>query len=105
MDFLSSTNLIEMAKDNYFITILISLATILLAKVIPEEKILKFLHKPLYSSGIFVSKFLVMRIGKKSAEGFEHGVLKTLISIICNIPLYFLEGMLADNDKKKRCKK
>jgi hypothetical protein len=72
-----------------------------LAKVLPEEKIIKSLHKPVFGFGVFVSKFLVIRIGKKAADEFETGIIKTLISVVCRIPLIFLDGMLHDNEIKK----
>lgn len=91
----------EFLTNEIFVSTAIGIVVMALAKLMPEEKIIKAVEKPVFQFGVFVSKFLVIRIGQKAADEFETGIIKTLISVVCKVPLIFLGGMLHDNNLKK----
>lgn len=93
--------LINLFSNNWTWIGVISSLVLILAKVLPEENILKFIHKPLFGLGVLISKTLVLRIGKKATENFETGIFKTLLTVISFCPMYILDGMLSDNEKIK----
>lgn len=70
----------------------------------PKKKINTWVEKPLRNFGRLVSKFLILRLGKKAAEKVEEGIIVTLLDVIGNIALYIKEGLLEDNEKKKGTK-
>jgi len=68
----------------------------------PKAKLLDWIKKPCYGLGVTISKFLLIRIGRRAAERVEEGIISTILVCIGQVSLYINEGMLADNKKRKK---
>lgn len=93
-----------------------TIAVGLFAKFVPKDKIIAWIHALDQKTvtigrgiGISASKILILRIGKNASEKVEEGIIVTLASWvgeIFRIPghfvLAFVNGILADNQDKKR---
>ena len=73
----------------------------LFMKMVPKEKIVGFLKPKLYKAGVFVSKFLTLRLGAKAAQKVEENVIVTTTFAISESLKSFVDGLLSDNDTKK----
>ncbi len=98
-------DIFDLITNGWTIGGIVSLLVMILAKVLPEEKIVKIIEPMFYKAGVFVSKFLILRLGKSAAEKFETGIIKTLLSILISIIQNFLIGMINDNHTKKPTEK
>ena len=74
----------------------------LFIRVCPKDKLLAWIKKPCYGLGVAISKFLLIRLGRRASQRVEEGIISTLLVCIGQAPLFINEGMLADNEKKKR---
>lgn len=75
------------------------------ARFMPKEKIIGFLAPKFYAAGVFVSKFLILRLGKKSAERVEQGIIITIANSTSECIGKFVDGLIADNELKKEKKR
>lgn len=80
-------------------------ATTLFAKLLPKAKLVKWIEKPCRAAGMAISKFLILRLGKGTAEKVEEGIIVTLLEVAEMAPRFVKEGLIADNNKKKEGKK
>lgn len=80
----------------------VSIVMALFVKYCPKGKLLQWIEKPCRGFGVAVSKFLVLRLGRKAAEKVEEGIIVTLLTVIGKAPLFVVDGLLADNEKKKQ---
>ena len=87
--------------DTKFIAIGIGIGILLFTRYCPKEKIVGFLKPMFFSAGKFVSSFLTLRIGEKSAERFEQSVLITLCMAISESVGGFVDGLIEDNKNFK----
>lgn len=94
-------DMVDLLVNGWTISGIVSLLVMVLAKILPEEKVVKSIAPMVYKAGVFVSKFLILRIGKRAAEKFETGIIKTLLVVVISIIKSFLEGMISDNETKK----
>lgn len=77
----------------------------LFAKLCPKEKLVSWVKAPAITAGKLTSRFLVLRLGAKAAESIEEGIIVTIATVIGQIPLFFVEGLIDDNNSKKGKKK
>jgi hypothetical protein len=73
-----------------------------LARKLPKSKIAARLVPMAHGAGVFVSKFLMLRIGKGATDSFEEGVVVTLGDVAAKTIQAFVDGMLEDNDRRKK---
>ena len=86
----------------FLISGIVSIVVMIMARCADEEKLLTKIEKPCYGFGVFFSKFLIIRLrGKISAENFETGAIKTILVVASKAIMFFVAGMLSDNEKKK----
>ena len=71
------------------------------AKYCPKAKISEFLVPKFSLAGKLTSKFLLIRLGEKSAEKIEEGIIVTVTTCLSEALGAFVLGLLADNDTKK----
>lgn len=73
----------------------------LFAKFCPRAKLQEWLKPPMINIGRGISKFLILRLGKKSADKVEEGIIVTVLDVLGYAPLYIRDGLLEDNETKK----
>ncbi len=70
----------------------------------PKEKLLKWIRPKAFAAGLFVSRSLTMRIGKKACEKVEEGVIVTLANVLSEAIGKFVDGLISDNEKQKKAR-
>lgn len=73
-------------------------------RFMPKAKIVGFLKPKCYAAGVFISKFLILRLGKSAAERVEEGLIVTITMAISESIGGFVDGLLMDNKTKKEKK-
>jgi len=74
----------------------------LFGKYFPKKKLVAMISKPCYLGGVWVSKFLMLKLGTKNAEKVEEGLFATICDSLAEGPIAFKRGLLADNKKKEK---
>lgn len=70
-------------------------------RFVPKDKLIVRTIPYSGFAGRFVSKFLILRIGKDAAEKVEEGIIVTLFSVLLANIECFLQNLRADNEKRK----
>lgn len=71
----------------------------------PKKRLLAWIQPKAYAAGVFVSKNLVLRIGRRSAERIEESIFVTAAMCISEAVGKFMDGLLSDNEKRKERRK
>ena len=90
-----------MEKWQWAFTIAAPMLVGLFVKFCPKKKLIAWIEKPCRGLGITISKFLVLRIGKRAANRVEEGIISTILTVLGQIPLFINDGLLSDNNKKR----
>ncbi len=69
----------------------------LLLKWIPKQKQLDIVGPACEKAGIIVSKFLLLKLGKKAAQSIEEGVISTFLAVWHCAADKFTDGLFKDN--------
>lgn len=86
----------------HVLTGIAGLAVLLVLKYNLREKLITKIEIPCRAFGEMISKFLIIRLGSKGAERFEEGVLVTGLDILEHVFKFVKEGLLFDNEIKKK---
>jgi len=75
----------------------ISLVLSAIVRFIPKQKLINIVSPACNKAGKFISKILLLKLGKKAADSIEEGVFVTLSSVVYTAVDSFMNGLLEDN--------
>jgi hypothetical protein len=85
----------------WLIGIGISVALAAAVRFFPKQKLIDIVSPVCFGAGKIVSKFMLLRLGKKAANSIEEGVFVTLSSVIYAVVDSFMKGLLEDNKEEE----
>jgi len=85
----------------WLIGIGISAALAAAVRFFPKQKLIDIVSPVCFGAGKIVSKFMLLRLGKKAANSIEEGVFVTLSSVIYAVVDSFMKGLLEDNKEEE----
>lgn len=75
----------------------LSLVLSAIVRFVPKQKLINIVSSACNKAGKFISKILLLKLGKKAADSIEEGVFVTLSSVVCAAVESFMKGLLEDN--------
>ncbi len=85
----------------WLIGIGISAALAAAVRFFPKQKLIDIVSPVCFGAGKIISKFMLLRLGKKAANSIEEGVFVTLSSVIYAAVDSFMKGLLEDNKEEE----
>lgn len=86
---------------SWLIGVGLSLALSAFARFVPKQKLINIVSPACNKAGKFISKILLIRLGKKAADSIEEGIFVTLSSAVYAAVDSFMKGLLEDNKEEE----
>ena len=75
----------------------LSLVLSAIVRFVPKQELINIVSPACNKAGKFISKIILLKLGKKAADSIEEGVFVTLSSVVYAAVGSFMEGLLEDN--------